>query len=76
LFEVNNLVDSKNDKIKGPLKDEVGALTDDERLRNREKLAQAARDARAIEQVIDKATRATKDVGKKLAPTNFDTSPG
>jgi uncharacterized protein YjbJ (UPF0337 family) len=68
-------VDSKNDKIKGPLKDEVAALTDDERLKNRAKLDQAARDARAIEQVIDKATRATKDVGKKLAPTNFDTSP-
>ena len=72
---MNNL-DSKNDKIKGPLKDEVGALTYDERLRNREKLAQAARDARAIEQVIDKAARATNHVGKKLAPANFDTSPG
>ena len=69
-------MDSKNDKIKGSAKEAVGVLNNDQRLRNREKLDQAARDARdAIEQVIDKATRATKDIGKKLAPTNFDTSP-
>jgi len=68
-------MDSKNDKIKGSAKEAVGVLNNDQRLRNREKLDQAARDARdAIEQVIDKATRATKDIGKKLAPANFDTS--
>jgi hypothetical protein len=62
---VKNPVDSKIDKIKE--RDQgVAVLTDDERLRNREKTEQAARDARdAIEQVIDKATRATKEISKK-----------
>ena len=70
-------MNSKNDKIKGSAKEAVGVVNNDQPLRNREKLDQAARDARdaIIEQVIDKATRATKDIGKKLAPTNFDTSP-
>jgi hypothetical protein len=58
-------MDSKIDKIKEREKG-VAVLTDDERLRNREKIEQAARDARdAIEQVIDKATRATKEISKK-----------
>jgi len=62
---VKNPVDSKIDKIKEREKG-VAVLTDDERLRNREKIEQAARDAReAIEQVIDKATRATKEISKK-----------
>jgi uncharacterized protein YjbJ (UPF0337 family) len=66
-------MDSKNDKIKGSAKEAVGVLNNDQR---RKKLDHAARVARdAIEQVIDKATRATKDISKKLAPTNFDTSP-
>jgi len=57
-------VDSKIDKIKEREKG-VAVLTDDER---RRKIDQAARDARdAIEQVIDKATRATRDISKKLA---------
>jgi hypothetical protein len=68
LFEVNNLVDSKIDKIKPRI--------EDERLKNRGKIDQAEGDAKdaAIEQVIDKATRATKDVSKKPAPA-FDTPP-
>jgi hypothetical protein len=62
---VKNPVESKIDKIKEREKG-VAVLTDDERLRNREKIEQAARDARdAIEQVIDKATRATKEISKK-----------
>ena len=62
---MKNPVDSKIDKIKEREKG-VAVLTDDERLRNREKIDQAARDARdAIEQVIDKATRATKEISKK-----------
>ena len=59
-------MDSKINKIKGPAEAGVAVLTDDERLRNREKIDQAARDAKdAIEQVIDKATRATKVISKK-----------
>jgi 3-oxoacyl-[acyl-carrier-protein] synthase III len=58
-------MDSKINKIKEREKG-VAVLTDDERLRNREIFEQAARDARdAIEQVIDKATRATKEISKK-----------
>jgi len=58
---VKNPVDSKIDKIKEREKG-VAVLTDDER----RKIDQAAADARdAIEQVIDKATRATKGISKK-----------
>jgi uncharacterized protein YjbJ (UPF0337 family) len=63
---VNNPVDSKINKIKGRSEAGVAVLTDDDRLGNREKIDQAARDAKdAIEQVIDKATRATKEISKK-----------
>ena len=54
-------MDSKIDKIKEREKG-VAVLADDER----RKIDQAAADARdAIEQVIDKATRATKEISKK-----------
>ena len=57
---------SKIDKIKERVEEGVAVLTVDERLRNRLKIEQAARDARdAIGQVIDKATRATKEISKK-----------
>jgi uncharacterized protein YjbJ (UPF0337 family) len=63
---VNNPVDSKINKIKGRSEAGAAVLTDDDRLGNREKIDQAARDAKdAIEQVIDKATRATKEISKK-----------
>jgi 5S rRNA maturation endonuclease (ribonuclease M5) len=63
---VNNPVDSKINKIKGRSEAGVAVLTDPDRLGNREKIDQAARDAKdAIEQVIDKATRATKEISKK-----------
>jgi uncharacterized protein YjbJ (UPF0337 family) len=63
---VKNPVDSKINKIKGSAEAGVAVLTDDERLKNREKINQAARDAKdAIEQIIDKATRATKEISKK-----------
>ena len=59
-------MDSKINKIKGRSEAGVAVLTDHDRLGNREKIDQAARDAKdAIEQVIDKATRATKEICKK-----------
>jgi uncharacterized protein YjbJ (UPF0337 family) len=64
-------MDSKIDKIKGSAKEAVGVIIkderlDDERLKNRRKIDPAAPDARdAIEQIIDKATRATKEITKK-----------
>jgi hypothetical protein len=60
---VNTPVDSKIEKTREPA--EQAVVTDDERLRNRRKIEQAARDARdAIGQVIDKATRVTREIGK------------
>ena len=64
-------MDSKIDKIKGSAKEAVGVLLnderlDDERLKNRRKIDPAAADARdVIEQIIDKATRASKEISKK-----------
>ena len=64
-------MDSKIDKIKGSAKEAVVVLVNDERLdherlKNRRKIDPAAADARdVIEQIIDKATRATKEVCKK-----------
>jgi len=59
-------VDSKIDKIKGRVEKGVADLTNDERIRNRQKIDQAAADAKnAIEQIIDKATRAKKEISKK-----------
>ncbi len=59
-------MDSKTDKIKGRVEKGVSLLSDDERRRNRRKLDQAAADAKdAIEQIIDKATRAAKEISKK-----------
>jgi len=60
-------VDSKIEKVKRHTTEAVALLTDDERLRNRRKNdQQAATDASdAIEQIIDKATRAAKELSKK-----------
>jgi len=60
-------VDSKIEKVKRHTTEAVAVLTDDERLRNRRKNdQQAAADASdAIEQIIDKATRAAKELSKK-----------
>jgi hypothetical protein len=63
-------VDSKIDKIEKRA-EAVAVLTDDERLSNRRKshrvkLDQAATDPNdAIERVIEKATRAAKELSKK-----------
>ncbi len=60
------LVDSKIDKVKRHATEMVAVLTIDERTRNRRKINQAAADANeAIEQVIEKAARAAKDISKK-----------
>jgi uncharacterized protein YjbJ (UPF0337 family) len=59
-------VDSKTDKIKGRVEVAVGVLTNDQRHRNRGKIDRAALEASdAIEQVIDKATRAAKELSNK-----------
>ena len=60
-------MDSKIEKVKRHTTEAVALLTDDERLRNRRKNdQQAAADASdAIEQIIDKATRAAKELSKK-----------
>jgi uncharacterized protein YjbJ (UPF0337 family) len=64
-------MDSKIDKIKGSAREAVGVLInderlDDQRLKNRRKIDPETADARdAIEQIIDKATRATKEISKK-----------
>jgi len=64
--DVSNPVDSKIDKIKRRIEEPVGAPTNDEPLRNRRKIDQAASDAQvAIEKVIDKATRATMRISKE-----------
>ena len=63
---MNSLVDSKTDKIKGRVEVAVGVLTNDLRHKNRGKIDQAALKARdAIEQVIDRATRAAKELSNK-----------
>ncbi len=58
---------SKIEKVKRHTTEAVAVLTDDERLRNRRKNdQQAAADASdAIEQIIDKATRAAKELSKE-----------
>jgi uncharacterized protein YjbJ (UPF0337 family) len=59
-------MNGKREKFNGRVENEVAVLTVDERLKDRRKLDQAESNAKdAIEQVIDKATRATKRISKK-----------
>jgi uncharacterized protein YjbJ (UPF0337 family) len=62
--EENSLMSGTSDKIKGRVKEAVGALTDDQRLKKEGKLDQATGKIKdAVEHVIDKA----KDVVKRPA---------
>jgi len=59
-------MNAKTDQIKGRLEEAAGVLTNDQRLKNRGKIDQAAGKAKeAIGNVIDKATGAVKGVSKK-----------
>ena len=68
LSEVNNSVKSKIEEIKERVEKGVALLAEDERLKNRRKLDPPDDDVDAIEKVIDKATRTTKEFSKKPAP--------
>jgi len=55
-----------SDKIKGRVKEAVGVLTDDQRLKNEGKLDQATGKIKeAVEHVIDKAKKTLKRPAKK-----------
>lgn len=55
-----------SDKIKGRVKEAVGALTDDQRLKDSGKLDQATgKMKKAVERVIDKAKDTAKALAKK-----------
>jgi uncharacterized protein YjbJ (UPF0337 family) len=55
-----------SDTIKGRVKEAVGALTNDRRLKNEGKLDQATGKIKgAVEKVIDKAKKAAKGAPKK-----------
>ncbi len=55
-----------SDKIKGRVKEAVGALTDDERLKREGKLDQATGKIKnTVERVIDKAKEAVKRPARK-----------
>jgi uncharacterized protein YjbJ (UPF0337 family) len=55
-----------SDKIKGRVKEAVGALTDNQRLKNEGKLDQATGKVKgAVERVIDKAKNVVKGPSRK-----------
>jgi len=55
-----------SDKIKGRVKEAVGALTNDQRLKDEGKLDQnTGKIKQVVERAIDKATNAVKDHPKK-----------
>lgn len=55
-----------SDKIKGRVKEAVGVLTDDQRLKNEGKLDQATGKIKdAVERVIDKAKNVVKGPARK-----------
>jgi len=55
-----------SDKLKGRLKEAVGALTDDQRLKDEGKLDQATGKIKdAVERVIDKAKNVVKRPARK-----------
>ncbi len=55
-----------SDKIKGRVKEAVGALTDDQRLKDEGKLDQTTGKIKdAVERVIDKAKNSVKGSGTK-----------
>ncbi len=59
-------MNAKTDQIKGRVEEAAGILTNDQRLKNRGKIDQAAGKAKeAIGKVIDRATSATKVMDKK-----------
>ncbi|HXR26161.1 MAG TPA: CsbD family protein [Candidatus Binataceae bacterium] len=54
------------DKIKGRVKEAVGVLTDDQKLKNEGKLDQAVGNIKqTVEQVVDKAKDAVKSGNRK-----------
>jgi uncharacterized protein YjbJ (UPF0337 family) len=56
-----SLMSGTTDKIKGRVKEAVGALTDDKRLKREGKLDQATgKIKKAVERVVDKAKEAVK----------------
>jgi len=55
-----------SDKLKGRVKEAVGALTDDQRLKDEGKLDQATGKIKvAVKRAIDKAKKVVKDPAKK-----------
>ena len=59
-------MNAPTDRIKGRVEEAIGVLTNNQRLKNRGKIDQAAGKAKeAIGKVIDKATNATKAMDKK-----------
>ncbi len=70
MFKGNNSEDSvmsgTTDKIKGRVKEAVGVLTDDQKLKNEGKLDQAVGIIKqTVEQVVDKAKDAVKGGNRK-----------
>ncbi|MGD0673216.1 MAG: CsbD family protein [Candidatus Binatus sp.] len=61
VIEEYSLMSGTTDKIKGRVKEAVGALTDDQRLKREGKLDQATgKIKKAVERVVDKAKNAVK----------------
>jgi uncharacterized protein YjbJ (UPF0337 family) len=64
--EEERAMSGTSDKIKGRVKEAVGVLMDDQRLKNKEKLDQATgRIKQSVEHVIDKAKDAVKRPANK-----------
>lgn len=61
VIEEYSLMSGTSDKIKGRVKEAVGVLTDDQRLKREGKLDQATgKIKKAVERVVDKAKNAVK----------------
>jgi uncharacterized protein YjbJ (UPF0337 family) len=61
VIEEYSVMSGTSDKIKGRVKEAVGALTDDQRLKREGKLDQATgKIKKAVERVVDKAKNAVK----------------
>jgi uncharacterized protein YjbJ (UPF0337 family) len=59
--EEDSVMSGTSDKIKGRVKEAVGALTDDQRLKREGKLDQATgKIKKSVERVVDKAKNAVK----------------
>jgi uncharacterized protein YjbJ (UPF0337 family) len=65
-MEEDSVMSGTSDKIKGRVKEAVGALTDDQRLKDKGKLDQATGKVKdAVERVIDKAKNVVKRPARK-----------